>query len=52
MDVADLTVECLVLETCGGLGGRRQLAFDPRPGEGLDGPPAAPGLQHCLVFRT
>lgn len=51
MHVTRLTVKRLVLQT-GGFGRGSQFAFDPRPGEGLDGPHPGPGLEHGLVLRT
>lgn len=49
MHVTRLAVEGLVLQTRG-LG--RHLGSEAVPGEGPDGAPARPGLQHRLVLRT
>ena len=52
MHVARLTVKRFVLQARRRFGGRGQFALDSRPGEGLDGAHAAPGLEHRLVLRT
>lgn len=53
VDVADLAVEGFVLQARA-FNSRRGTVLQLGSGSrvGLDGPRAAPGLQHCLVLRT